>query len=112
MEDQYTQPNKPIVETMPTQPYTFKDGIRNHKKLLLIIGGVLLVIAIALVAWLFIRSHAKKTPEQILQSLAQSSEKVGPSPTERANTLQDSAAKSHPVKATNEDRINMLNALK
>ena len=115
MEEKITKIKKPIVvDIMPVEPttYSFRDRLTDNKKPLLIIGGVVLVLALGIGAWLLIRPHIKKTPEQTLQALEKSSEPIIASPDERANALQASSAKSTPVKASKDDRLNMLNALK
>ncbi|MDB5254871.1 MAG: hypothetical protein JWL92_247 [Candidatus Nomurabacteria bacterium] len=113
MEKQITP--TPIVETVPAQN-TAPVRTSYHRKtrigwIIVIVLGVILVGGII---WYVVKHHKKtpSTPVEMLQSLEDASQPVEVPVSQRANELKDISRKSAPVKATPDDRIKMLDALK
>jgi hypothetical protein len=113
MEEQITP--TPIVETMPTQK-TVPVRTSYHRKTRMgwIIAAVLGAIIIIGIVWYIIRHHkaVPATPIETLQSLENTSRPVTTPAQQQAFELKETSRKSAPVKATADDRIKMLNALK
>ncbi len=87
---------------------------QHKKKIVWIIAAVIGVIVIAGIVWYIVRHHKAipATPIEVLQTLENTSRPVISSAQQRAVELKETSRKSAPVKATTDDRIKMLNALK
>jgi len=102
-------PEQTIDTTVPPQ----KTSYHHKRKIGRVIVGIVLLIIIAGLILLFLHHSkpAQLTPAETLQALKASSKPVTATIPERGNTVNTLSKQSSPVVTSNQDQLQMLNAL-
>jgi hypothetical protein len=112
----------PIVDTMPTQPYSGEHAVGNassiaKNKVLIIVGLVLVVILLAETGYLLWKKYhpttVVHTPAQTLEDLRQvSGGKDKETIQQKSATMNALEKNSKKTTVTKQEQLNILNALK